>query len=115
MGKIILKAEGFDADIALLADRVVIIRKGIFNALKYGFNAKTEIPLIAISEVTFRPPILLGMGTIDFIRSGRANFDMKRGSSTAVKFKKINLPQFEAMKEKVFELMGQLHKQQSQQ
>jgi len=110
VGKIILKAVGFDADLALLADRVIIIRKGLFNGLKYGFNAKTEIPLMAISEVTFRPPFLLGMGTIDFIRSGRANFDMKRGSSTAVRFRKKNLPEFEAIKEKVFELMNQLSK-----
>ena len=111
MVKIILKAVGFDADLALLADRVVIIRKGIFNGLKYGFNAKTEIPLSAISEVTFRPPIMLGMGTIDFIRAGRANFDMKRGSSTAVRFKKPHAHEFEAIKEKVFELM---HQKQSQ-
>jgi hypothetical protein len=114
MAKIILKAIGFDADLALLADRVVIIRKGIFNALKYGFNAKTEIPLAAISEVTFKPPLLLGFGVIDFIRSGRANFDMKRSSSTAVKFKKAKLHEFEAIKEKVFELMNQIHKQQAQ-
>src|SRR5271156_6669085 len=114
MSKIIVKAIGFDADLAVLSDRVVIIRKGWFNAFKYGFNAKTEIPLGAISEVTFKPPLFLGFGVIDFIRSGRANFDMKRGSSTAVKFKKPQLQAFEAIKEKVFELMNQIHKQQSQ-
>jgi len=107
MSKTIMKVEGFDGQVELLEDRIIIRRQGWWNALTYGFNAKTEIPLMAISEVSFKPPLLLGMGTIDFIRSGRVSQDMKRGSSTAVKFKKIKLQEFEAFKEKVFEMITQ--------
>lgn len=112
MAKILMKVDGFDGQLELLTDRVVLYRTGIFNIFKYGFNSKTEIPLSAISEVTFKPPLLLGFGIIDFIRSGRPSQDMKRGSSTAVKFKKAQFQQFEALKEKVFELMSQQGRQQ---
>jgi hypothetical protein len=106
MAKVLMKAQGFDADVELLADRVVITRKGLFNAFTYGFNSKTEIPITAITEVSFKPPLLLGFGSIDFIRGGRATFDTKRGSSSAVKFRKSGLQPFGAIKEKVFELMN---------
>jgi len=109
MAKTIMKIEGIDGQLELLSDRLVIHRRGLFNALKYGFNAETEIPLAAISEVIFKAPVWLGMGTIDFIRGGRINRDMKGGGSrTAVKFKKAQLQQFHAFKEKVFELTSQL-------
>ena len=54
MSKVLLRVEGMDGQIELLADRVVIHRAGLWNAVKYGLNAKREIPLGAISEVVFQ-------------------------------------------------------------
>jgi len=106
MTKLIMKADGFDGTVELMEDRVVISRTGIFNMFKYGLNAKREIPISAISEVMFKPPVLLGMGSIEFVRSGRSS-DEGRGNCNVVKFKRANHKQFEKLKEKVFELSNQ--------
>jgi hypothetical protein len=105
MAKIIKRIAGFDGSIDLMADRIVIHRTGIFSMIKFGFNATREIPLMQISEVHCRPPILLGMGVIDFIRTGRPTQETNK-SDTAVRFKKMQLQEFNAFKEKVFELMN---------
>ncbi|MFW0776603.1 MAG: hypothetical protein ACN2B6_02665 [Rickettsiales bacterium] len=105
MGKILMRADGFDGQVELTKDRVIIHRQGVWNLFKYGLNARREIPLVAISEVVFKPPLMLGLGQIEFVRSGRSPDEQKKTNYSAVKFKKANAPQFEALKEKIFELI----------
>jgi hypothetical protein len=112
MAKSIMFVEGFDGNVELMTDRVVIHRPGIWNMLKYGMNSKREIPLIAISEVVFKPPLLLGMGSIEFVRGGRSQSEHTKTNYSLVKFKKKKLFEFEELKEKIFELMeAQAHQQ----
>ncbi len=108
MAKLIMRVEGNDGQIELLDDRVVIHRAGIFNIFKYGLNAKREIPVGAISEVAFKPPSLLSMGEIEFIRSGSGNNSGAKNQvrHTLVKFGGKKAKEFEALKEKVFELIN---------
>ena len=107
MAKAIMKVVGLDGQIELLPDRVVIYRQGLLNAVKYGFNAKREIPLGAISEVMFRSAGKLMFGTIEFVRSGRSVDEKNKSRHSIVKFKHKNNAEFEALKEKAFELMDQ--------
>ncbi len=107
MAKRIMFVEGFDGQVELLSDRVIVHRNGVFNALKYGMNAKREIPLGAISEVGFKPPLMLGMGQIEFVRSGRSMDEKNKSGNSIVKFKKSKAREFEILKEKMFEIIDQ--------
>lgn len=110
MAKRIMFAEGFDGQVELLSDRVVIHRGGLLNAMKYGMSAKREIPLSAISEIVFKPPIMMGMGQIEFVRGGRSLDEKKSANNSVVKFTKKKFQEFEMLKEKTFELMDQYAK-----
>lgn len=112
MANLIMRVEGNDGQIELLEDRVVIHRAGILNIFKYGLNSKREIPLGAISEVAFKTPSILGMGQIEFIRSGGnySNNAKKPASQTIVKFNSKKKPEFEALKEKIFEMINKQRK-----
>jgi hypothetical protein len=105
MGKVILSVEGNDGQLELLADRVVINRKGLWCALKYGLNAKREIPLGAISEVTFRAASLQ-LGEIEFVRSGVMRQNTGKNNDGAVHFSRKKNKEMEHFKEKVFELLN---------
>lgn len=107
MAKVIMKAIGMDGQVYLMTDRVVIKREGIWNMFKYGMNATREIPLGAISEVAFRAANVLRFGEIEFVRSGRSTDEKKKTNSNAVRFNKKASPQFEALKEKVFDMVNQ--------
>lgn len=113
MSELIMRVEGMDGQVELLNDRVVISRSGIWNIFKYGLNSKREIPLGAISEVSFKSPSLFGMGEIEFIRGGSSNNNAgnkKQANQNMVKFRKKELEKFEALKEKVFDLINQQKK-----
>ena len=110
MAKRIMSVEGLDGQVELRTDRVVIYRRGLLNALKYGLNAQREIPLAAVSEVVFHPATALRFGTIEFVRSGRSS-DEKKSSNSTVKFGRKNAEAFHAMKEKTFELIEKIHQQ----
>lgn len=114
MAKVLMKVIGMDGQIELLPDRVVITRPGIFNAIKFGLNAQREIPISAISEVAFKKAGALTFGELEFVRSGRSTEEKRKSSQSAVRFKKAYNQDFEALKEKVFELMEQLSRQQQQ-
>ncbi len=105
MAKLIMRVEGMDGQIELLPDRVIIRRDGILNAFKYGMHAKREIPLGAISEVGFKDAGMMTMGEIDFVRSGRSMEEKTKRASSAVRFPRKKQAEFEALKEKVFELL----------
>ena len=107
MPKVIARANGIDGQIALLPDRVVIRRDGLWNALRYGFNSQREIPLGAISEVAFRAAGKLRFGEIEFVRSGRSDEQFKKGGN-AVKFNYKSNNDFETLKEKAFEMIEQI-------
>ena len=113
MAKVIMRAIGVDGQIALLSDRVVIQREGLWNALRYGFHSRREIPLGAISEIMFRDAGALRFGEIEFIRGGRGPDEHKKSKNSMVKFHKKNQKEFEDLKEKVFELVEQLTRQRS--
>ena len=113
MAKRIMFVEGFDGQVELMTDRVIIHRPGVWNMFKYGFNAKREIPIMAISEVVVRQPLLLGMGSIEFVRSGRSQSEHTKLNYSLVKFKRPKQPEFEMLKEKIFILMNELAKQQA--
>ncbi len=110
MAKLIMRVEGVDGQIELLNDRVVVLRGGLMNTFKYGINAKREIPLGAISEVAFKDASALRMGEIEFVRSGRSADEkkQKKASDSVVKFRKKEQADFEALKEKVFEMMNNM-------
>ncbi len=110
MAKLIMRAKGINGDVELMDDRVVIKRPGIINMFFYGLNSTREIPLMAISEVSFRPA-KFGMGKIEFVRSGRSTQEKKQ-MDTIVKFAPKHGRDFEIIKEKAFELMNQLAHQQ---
>jgi hypothetical protein len=105
MAKTIMRIAGLDGQVELMNDRVVIHRQGIFNALKFGFNSKREIPIGAISEVAFKGATPFRFGEIEFVRSGRSVDERKVSRNATVRFRKLQHRQFEELKEKVFELM----------
>ena len=114
MAKTIMKVSGLDGQIELMNDRVVIHRKGALNALKFGFNAKREIPISAISEVVFKGATTFKFGEIEFVRSGRSSDERKASKHSTVKFRKLQNAQFEEIKEKIFELMETLARSRAQ-
>ena len=105
MAKTLLYIEGLNGQVELLPDRVVIHRKGLWNAFTYGFNTKREIPLGAITEVALKPAKLLIFGEIEFISGTR--FGGKKNNPSAVNFRRDKNDAFETLKEKVFELLQQ--------
>jgi hypothetical protein len=109
MGKSVMKAKGLNGEVELMDDRVVITRPGVINMFFYGLHSMREIPLMAISEVSFRPA-KFGTGRIEFVRSGRS-MQEKKQVDTVVKFAPKQSMQFEKLKEKTFELMNQLARQ----
>ena len=111
--KVIMRVEGYDGQIELLADRVVIHRQGLLNMLWYGFNAKREIPLGAISEVGFKDASIFKQGEIEFLRSG--SISVGKLATNKVKFPKKKNYEFEVFKDKTFELLNQLAQKRSQQ
>lgn len=107
MAKVIMKVAGIDGQVTLLSDRIIITREGWLNVFSFGFNSRREIPLLAISEVMFRNASFFRPGHIEFVRSGRSQDERKSAKQATVKFRKLHTGQFEAFKEKVFELMEQ--------
>ena len=113
MSKLIMRVEGMDGQVELLSDRVVIYRKGLFNAMKFGLNAQREIPLSAISEVVFKPAAMQ-FGQIEFVRSGRSTDEKKMLNASAVRFGRRRNQEFQMLKEKVFALIEQYARQRPQ-
>jgi hypothetical protein len=111
MAKVIIKIAGLDGQVELRDDRIIIHRKGLWNAMQFGLNAKREIPLGAISEVMFRDASTFRFGEIEFVRGGRSVDEKKSARNSTVRFAKKDNTQFEALKEKIFELMSQLARQ----
>ncbi len=109
-GKSVMYVEGLDGQVELLADRVIIHRKGLMNTVFYGFNSRREIPLGQISEVAFRDATRLKFGVIEFVRSGRSTDERKGSSTCIVKFNRQSARRFEALKEKVFEVLEKNNK-----
>ena len=72
MAKILMRVEGMDGVVELTGDRVVINRPGLWNSFKYGFKARREIPIGAISEVSFKPATALRWGESEFVREGKS-------------------------------------------
>ena len=101
----IMFVEGLDGQVELMADRVVIHRRGVINSLFFGYNSRREIPLGAISEVMFRDANRLKFGVIEFVRSGRSADERKGKNACIVKFNRASAPQFNRLKEKAFELI----------
>ena len=111
MVKPIMYVEGMDGQVELLPDRVVVHRKGLWNAFKFGLTSRREIPLGAISEVGFKPPSMITFGEIEFVRSGRSSGDRARTNPNAVKFPRKKQAEFERLKEKVFTMLEHLSRQ----
>ena len=111
MAKRLMYVEGADGQVELLADRVVIHRAGWWNVPKYGFNARREIPLSAISEVAFKPSGMLVFGEIEFVRSGRSTDEKSKKDHSVVKFGRKKNHEFEMLKEKIFVLIEQYARQ----
>jgi len=105
--KILMQAEGIYGTIALTTDRVVIKRPGLINFFRYGKYASREIPLSAISEVIFTAPTILTVGEIEFVRAGNSRDDRaEKFNANTLKFKRKKAKEFEAIKEKIFEMIG---------
>lgn len=95
---------GFDGQIELLDDRVIIHRKGILNMLRHGFHVRREIPLSSITSVNFREATPIRMGEIDFDFAGRSQTDKKQNT---VMFARRQQKHFFNLKEKLFSMMQQ--------
>lgn len=113
MGKTLMYVEGMDGQVELLADRVVIHRKGVFNAFKFGLNARREIPLHAISEIGFKPASAIRFGEIEFVRSGRSGDERSIKNSNTVRFPQKKQEKFERLKERIFKILEVMAKQQN--
>jgi hypothetical protein len=111
MAKILMKVNGLDGQVALLNDRVVILREGFINSLFFGFSAKREIPLGAVSEIRFRDATRFKYGEIEFVRGGRSTDEKRSAKHSTVKFTRKHHDEFERLKEKMFEMMDQLARQ----
>ncbi|MEQ1789457.1 MAG: DUF4429 domain-containing protein [Rickettsiales bacterium] len=110
MSELLMRVEGTDGQVELMNDRVVVVRSGIMSVMKFGANSKREIPLGAISEVVFKAPTFFGMGEIEFVRSGNSSSTgegKKKVNHNMVKFKAKQKAEFEALKEKIFEMINQ--------
>jgi hypothetical protein len=110
MAKMIMRAQGLDGIMILMTDRVVIEHPGLWNMVKYGGQAKREIPLSAISEVIYKAPTVFTMGEIELVRGGRSSDEhlgKKKNKPNALRFARKKGSEFEAMKEKIFEIMNQ--------
>ena len=105
MAKRIMYVEGLDGQVELMSDRVIIHRKGMLNALFFGFNSRREIPLGQVSEVAFREATRIKYVIIEFVRSGRSTDERKGSSTCIVKFNRAGAAKFEALKEQVFQLI----------
>lgn len=103
MAQQIMYAAGQDGQVELLADRVIIHRKGLLNLAKYGPNARREIPLSSISSVNFRDATMFKMGEIDFDYPGRSQTDKQQNT---VRFSRKHQEEFTRLKERIFELMA---------
>lgn len=108
MAKTVMRVKGLDGEVELLTDRVIIHRKGLWNALKYGLSARKEIPLAAVTQINFRDATPLTFGDIDFAYAGRSQIDQKQNT---VKFGKRKQMEFLRLKEKIFEMMSQGRRQ----
>lgn len=108
MAKELMRAQGMSGALILMNDRVVIHRPGFINFVRYGKSAKREIPLSAISEVIFTAPTWVTVGEIEFVRAGRSNDDRTShtNSANSLRFARRKVKEFEAIKEKIFELMN---------
>lgn len=107
MAKIILKAQGINGAMLLMSDRVVIQRPGIINFIRYGKFATREIPLSAVSEVIFTQPTLVTVGEIEIVRAGNSRDDRaEKFNANSLKFARRKKADFEAIKEKLFEMMN---------
>ncbi|MDX2073845.1 MAG: hypothetical protein SFX19_05710 [Alphaproteobacteria bacterium] len=107
MAKILLKAQGIYGSVILMDDRVVINRPGIMNFIRYGKLAKREIPLTAISEVVYTAPTWVTVGEIEFVRAGNSRDERnEKFGANVLKFSRRRRADFEALKEKLFEMIG---------
>ena len=108
MAKLIMKAQGMNGALVLMTDRVVILRPGIFNLIRYGKNSKREIPLSAISEVIFTAPTWVTVGEIEIVRAGNSRDDRnEKLNANSLRFARRKVKEFETIKEKIFEMMNQ--------
>lgn len=111
MSKTLMYVEGMDGQVELLSDRVIIHRKGLWNALKFGLNSRREIPLHAISEIGFKPASTIIFGEIEFVRSGRSGDERSIKNNNVVKFPKKKQEAFERLKERIFKILEVISKQ----
>lgn len=108
MAKVIMEAKGIYGSLLLTNDRVIIRRPGIINFIRYGKLARREIPLSQISEVIHTPPTWLTVGDIEFVRAGSSRDDHReKYNANSLKFSRRKAKDFETIKEKIFELIGQ--------
>lgn len=104
--KPVMYVEGLDGQVELREDRIIIHRKGLLNALFFGFNSRREIPLGAVSEVMFREATRIKYGVIEFIRGGSSVAERRKNTASCiVKFNRGQMDGFEKIKEKTFQLI----------
>ena len=104
MAEVILKVEGTDGQLELMADRVIIKRAGLWSKFAHGFGGDKEIPISSITTVEFKNATVLGQGEINFAYSGMRLGD--KPDQNKVKFNKKEKEKFIAFKEKVFEMIN---------
>jgi hypothetical protein len=108
MAKILSQAQGIYGSLILTGDRVIIRRTGFMNFIRYGKRATREIPLSAISEVIYTAPTWFTVGEVEFVRAGNSRDDRNdKMNANALKFRRKDHKKFEAIKEKIFEMIGQ--------
>ena len=107
MAKTIMKITGANGIVELMDDRIIIHRRGVLNAFRYGFHARREIPFSSITSVNFRDANFFKMGEIDFDFAGRSQIDRQQNN---VMFSSKSQPEFIKLKDMIFEMMQRSRK-----
>jgi len=95
---IMMKAEGINAHVMLLEDRVRITQKEEKVFLSQGFQPNRDLPLAQIAEVRLKKAGSLNSGFIQFLVKGRPETDNNRRNENMVMFRGACEPQFEKLK-----------------
>jgi len=100
MGPILMRAEGVNANLLLLEDRVRIQRREEKTFLNQGFGRDKEIVLSQISSIRLRKATKLGNGFIQIVLSGAPEVDdaeVARDQNTVL-FRNTRQVEFERIK-----------------
>jgi hypothetical protein len=100
MGPILMRAEGVNANLLLLEDRVRIQRREEKAFPHQGFRGNRDVLLSQIASIRLKKATTMGSGFIQFLLTGRnesGNYDAARDENT-VMFRSAHQAEFDKIK-----------------